>query len=222
MSDSLTVDVSVWQLRASAWELAVLSFTYPDQVLADAVLSGEWCAAAQELAAALNLELPVSFGNSLASEKCSVSELRAEATHLFIGARKPLVSPFEGVWAAHDNGVKPLMFVSPRAMKVERFVKACGLDRQKSINEPLDHIATECELLQYLAMRVSGMALEQEGVPLPDVSFPGGSPSAAYEMFVDEHVNFWFERFSDQVSAQARIPFYREAAGYLKALAAVY
>ena len=46
-------DASVWQIRAAAWELAALSFRYPGSELAEAVASGEWAEAAEELAAVL-------------------------------------------------------------------------------------------------------------------------------------------------------------------------
>ena len=39
-----------WQARAAAWELAALSFRYPGAELAGAVASGEWAAAAREIA----------------------------------------------------------------------------------------------------------------------------------------------------------------------------
>ena len=42
-----------WGVRAAAWELAALSFRYPGAELAGAVASGEWAAAAREIAACI-------------------------------------------------------------------------------------------------------------------------------------------------------------------------
>ncbi|RDB70830.1 molecular chaperone TorD, partial [Eggerthella sinensis] len=48
-------DVGVWQVRAAAWELLALSLRYPDEVLGEAIASGEWEAAAAEIAEALGI-----------------------------------------------------------------------------------------------------------------------------------------------------------------------
>ena len=154
-----TASSELWQVKATTWELLALSFRYPDEVLAGAVASGEWADAAGEVAGALGLSLPESFE---ADARAAVGEeleallhaLRAEATHLFVGAPDPVCSPYEGVWRAADDGVQALLFVNPHSMDVERFMKSCGLGRPEGTNEPLDHVSTECELLEHLALRV--------------------------------------------------------------------
>ena len=207
----MTLD-PVWQVRATAWELAALSFRYPDGALEGAVESGEWAEAAREVAAALGLELPEGFG-----EGTSAEGLRAEATRLFVGAPEPACSPYEGVWAAEADGVQPLLFVNPRSMEVERFARACGLGRPEGTNEPLDHVSAECELLEHLALRAAG-AEPPEGAPA-DADLPGGSPQAAYDAFLSEHARAWMPAFAARAAADSRHPFYRAAAAYLGALA---
>ncbi|HJF63236.1 MAG TPA: molecular chaperone TorD family protein, partial [Gordonibacter urolithinfaciens] len=113
-----------WAARATAWELAALSFRYPGPELEGAVASGEWAEAAREIAGALGLALPEGFGAGASAEG-----LRPEATRLFVGAPEPAVSPYEGVWRAADDGVQALLFVNPHSMEVERFMRACGLGR---------------------------------------------------------------------------------------------
>ena len=135
---------------------------------------------------------------------------------MFVGAAEPIVSPYEGVWAALDDGVQPLLFVNPRSMEVERFCRACGLGRPEGTNEPLDHVATEWELLQYLALEASG-AVAREGDGRADEDFPGGSPSAAYEAFLSDHASVWMPRFAEKVIEETRQPFYRSAAQLLAA-----
>ena len=168
-----------WQVRAAAWELIALSFRYPDDTLAKAVCSGEWVAAAREIAEALgcrsDFECDASryFGDAVATEAAAIDflhRLRAEATRLFVGAPAPVVSPYEGVWRAADDGVQALLFVSPHTMEVERFMRECGFVRPETENEPLDHIATEAELMEHLALRAAGIeaASEGYGVGFPD------------------------------------------------------
>ena len=194
-----------WQVRAVAWELLALSFRYPESGLAEVVASGEWADAADEVAAALDAE-------------ALLHALRAEATHLFVGAPDPVVSPYEGVWRAADDGVQALLFVNPHSMEVERFCKACGLGRPEGTNEPLDHVATECELLEYLALLAGGLAAPAEGAPAPE-ALPGGSPAAAYDEFLRDHALTWMPRFAEKTASEARLPFYRAGAHLLAAIA---
>ena len=211
-----------WQARAAAWELAALSFRYPGAELAGAVASGEWAAAAREIAAALGLALPEGLGEGLSGRSgpgdASAEGLRPEATRLFVGAPEPACSPYEGVWRAADDGVRALLFVNPHSMGVERFMRSCGLGRPEGTNEPLDHVATECELLEHLALRAAG-AEPPEGAPA-GADLPGGSPEAAYDAFLEGHARAWMPRFAERVAAESRVPFYRDAAAFLGALVA--
>ena len=202
-----------WATRATAWELAALSFRYPGPELEGAVASGEWAEAAREIAGALGLALPEGFGAGASAEG-----LRPEATRLFVGAPEPAVSPYEGVWRAADDGVQALLFVNPHSMEVERFVRECGLGRPEGTNEPLDHVATECELMEHLALRAAGA--EPPGGAPAGADLPGGSPEAAYGAFLEGHARTWMPRFADAVAAESRVPFYRDAAAFLGALVA--
>ena len=142
--------------------------------------------------------------------------LRVEATRLFVGAPEPAVSPYEGVDRALAEGARPLLFVNPRSMDVERFVRSCGLGRPAGANEPLDHVAAECELLSYLASLAAG-APAPAGAPC-GAALPGGSPQAAYAAFLDAHARRWMPAFAAAVRAEARAPFYGAAARLLAAV----
>ena len=160
-----TSDAEMWQEWATAWELMALSFRYPDEVLAGAVVSGEWADAARELADALGFKLPEGFAEDTRAAtgedpQVLLHALRTEATRLFVGAPDPACSPYEGVWRAADDGVQALLFVNPHSMDVERFCKSCGLGRPEGTNEPLDHASTECELMEHLALRASALLSE--------------------------------------------------------------
>ena len=172
-----------WTLRAAACELLAFSLRYPTLELAQVVSSGEWADTAEEVAASLGLELPGTFAedaraNAGEDPETLLHALRAEATRLFVGAPEPACSPYEGVWRAKDDGVQALLFVNPHSMAVERFCRNCGLGQPKGTNEPLDYVATELELLQYLASLEADIAAPAEGGPaLADL--PGSSAAAA-------------------------------------------
>lgn len=211
----------LWAARAAACELLAFSLRHPDGSLAEAAASGEWADAAEEIASALGLELPDSFAADARAHAGKdpdklLHALRAEATWLFVGAAEPAVSPYEGVWRAGDDGVQALLFVNPHSMAVERFCRACGLGQPEGVNEPLDHVATELELLQYLASLEAGIALPAaDGPALGEL--PGGSAAAAYDRFLGEHVLAWMPRLADAVAEKTRLPFYRAAAALLSA-----
>lgn len=228
MSEAINVSTETstdaWQARAAAWELMALSFRYPTDVLAQAVEAHEWHEAALEIANATGLRLPDAWDRGLSgATPCdTLRSLRIEATRLFVGAPAPVASPYEGIWRAEDDGVQPLLFVNPHTMDVERFMRSCGLGKPEGTNEPLDHVATECELMEHLAARAAADA-DDDGrngyAPLVSASeLPGGSAAAAYEAFGKEHVKTWMPRFAQAVQDETRHPFYRAASTFLSAL----
>lgn len=179
----MTVSADVWQARAAMCELLALSFRYPeDTVLADAIASGEWGEAADEIAGALGIDWSAAAAPG-AAEAAALpdpaeiqKELRPEATRLFVGAPQAACSPYEGVWRATAEGVQPLLFVNPHSMAVERFCKSCGLGRPEGTNEPLDAVWTELELLEYLALRAAADVMDAEAAA--DVKAGGdGAPT---------------------------------------------
>ena len=202
---------------ATAYELLALSFRHPAPELAGAAASGEWAEAASEVAGALGLDLSDGWDAGLddysdREPEALLRALRAEATRLFVGAPEPAVSPYEGVWRAADDGVQALLFVNPHSMAVERFVHGCGLGRPGGTNEPLDHAATELELLQWLCMIECGLVAAPEGAEPPH-----GSWAAARARFLEDHARTWMPRFAEAAAAESREPLFRAAAVMLGA-----
>lgn len=234
MTDKMSADM--WQARAALCELLALSFRYPDATLAEVVCDGEWADAANEIAAATgvdwNIDPDLSFGSKDSDE--FLHALRAEATRLFVGMPEPEISPYEGVWRATDDGVDALLFVNPHSMEVERFCKACGLGRPEGTNEPLDYVATELELLEYLAARaaadaagVAGCADDDAGeadsaaadagdMMVASSDLPGGSAEAAFDQFMTTHVQLWMPRFAAKVQEVAESTFFQQAGRLLE------
>lgn len=220
MNDVASEDAGVGrEAFAAACELLALSFRYPSSELVTAVSSGEWAEAANEIAEALGLALP--DGWDVGADACAGSNpetllhaFRVEATRLFVGAPDPVVSPYEGVWRAADEGVQALLFVNPHSMDVERFMKSCGVGHREGTNEPLDHVATELEFLQWLSMSTTGEANAPAEADAPSDGWAG-----AADRFLDEHARVWMPRFARKVMEESREPFYCCAAVLLEALA---
>ena len=216
--DAKKIPAETWHLRATACELLALSLRYPTPDLIEIVAHQDWVGAAREIAEVMGMKLPADWGDDLG--EIELHNFRAEATHLMVGAPTPVCSPYEGIWRAEDDGVQPLLFVNPHSMDVERFCKKCGLGQPKGTNEPLDHVATELELLQYLASIAAGIALPfEEGPAVED--FPGGGAGQAYAAFWVDHVMTWMPRFADKLAAESRIPYYKAVGQLLAAFLAL-
>lgn len=221
-----TVDPTMitWEYHASMCELLAFSLRYPTQELAQAVCSGEWQAAATEIANALGM-MPSSVYGSFEqnppernlSEASCLHALRTEATRLFISTPTMAVSPYESTYRAHDDGVTPLLFVNPHAIEVETFMARCGVTRSaQSANLPVDSAATEFEFLQFLAT----VAQQNGGIPDQAVqpeSFPGGSAAEAFRMFAETHACIWMPRFAENLALKTTSAFYRATAQLMAA-----
>lgn len=217
--DETEKDVTRWQIKAACMELIAFSFRYPSKELAESLVSGEWANAAVDLGRLAGFKVGGTFLEAFNTYRNEEQEnvlhrIRVEATRLFLGIPEPIISPYEGVWRAKDDGVAALLFVNPHTVEVERFMRACGLGQPKGTNEPLDHVATEFELLQYLASLIAGIVEPLETKEIGD--FPGGSPVEAYRTFLNEHAQVWVSRFAEAVLENTKEPFFRGAAQFLK------
>jgi TorA maturation chaperone TorD len=205
-----------WSSKAALYEALALAFLFTKEELAEALVSGEYAEALVEIAVANGFDpsLASTTGTTLIEYQGRetdevLHELRREYTRLFVGAPEPAVSPFAGVWYAEELGVEPLLFVNKESMAVERFMRSCGVGQPEGTNEPLDHIATELEFLQYLCLLHSGAVQPLKSIELPE---------NAYEDFYHKH----FIDFSHKVAAatieRSRVPFFVAVAKVLAAL----
>lgn len=142
--------------------------------------------------------------------------LRSETMRLFGDEPGASCSPREGAWRAEAEGGEGAAATDPQLEGLESFCAACGLTVPADASEPIDHVATECELLELLALHAAG-ELDGYGFPAAE-ALPGGSPQAAYARFFEEHVRAWVPRFAEAVVEQTREPFFRAAAQFLGAL----
>lgn len=212
-------------VRARACTLFSRSLAYPDGMLTAAVQSGEWDQLMEQALDALGRDVP---GASQAGGACRpfagddsesvrrMHELRAESTRLFLGLPEPVISPYEGTWLMRQ-GARALLYVNPHTMKVERFMRACGVAASKDNHEPVDHIATEFAFLGHLAS-LSAHADDGIGLVVDRAKMPGGGPEMAYELFWSDHVCAWVPRFAAALREQARDPFYERLGIYLGVL----
>lgn len=198
-----------WRNQAILWEFLAFSLRYPQKELAQALSSGEYLEAAEEIVSLFErgmsgktLTVLESYKDKACDDVASI--LRVEATRLFVGAPVPLVSPYEGVWRAEDEGVQALLFVNPYSRDVEHFYRMCGVKSPEGSNEPLDHVAVELEFLQYLALIQAELIEAPQSVEIPENDWP-----KLHESFLEEHVQMWMPRFAERLIAETHEPFYK-------------
>ena len=234
VAERATSAALAWRDKATICEFLAFTLRYPDAAFEEAVRSGEWTQTALEVASVLSGDAGVSRlkkalgegeGQTFSDEALKhlddcADALKAEATRLFIGAPTPVVQPYEGTFRIAAQGVgKPLMFVNMFCREVTAFFECCGIGSPEGVNEPLDHIATELTLLQYLASLEAGITRPLGNVE-PD-QLPGGSAAAAYIEFFDAHIASWAGDFSDALMVATDCAVYRAAAVLLKELVEV-
>lgn len=206
---------SEWLAKAALYEMLSMGLSLPTEKLAEPLAQGEFAAALAEALDACSIELGDAF------EECGLAAyegadaqklfhaLRTEYTRLFATPKRILVSPYAGVWHANKVGVQPVLFVNKESMGVERFMESCGIVRPEGAYEPLDHIGTEFEFLNYLCLQRSGSMDFPEGVHAPE---------NAYETFYDGHISPWVHEFAHALTGQTEEPLYKAMALVVDAL----
>lgn len=211
-----SIDQSTWMARATGYELLSLAFLLPRESTGEALVSGEFAEAVDEVLSALDADEAARgevskglSGYAGADAKETFHEIRREYTRLFVGEREPLVTPYAGVRAAQEKGQRGLLFVGEESVTVEHFMKRCGLRKDLEsghANDPLDHVGTMCEFMKYLCL-IAAKAIAAPGSARIE---PGD-----YEAFRAAHFVPYARWCAAQVEELSRIPFYRSMARLL-------
>ena len=214
-----TVSLQAWMNRATAFELLAHAYLLPTRELAEALTSGDYAAACDEVAEALSFgedsairirELLATYEGLDAQEV--FHELRHEHTHLFIGEKRPPITPYAGVWAAEQNGQQGLLFVGRKTIEIEHFMVRCGVAKDLAAghtNDPVDHVGTMCEFAKFLCL------VNAEAIQVPQGA---AIEKADFDLFVGECFSGYAKWLAAEVSEKARTPFFQAAACLLGAV----
>lgn len=137
--------------------------------------------------------------------------IRREYTRMFVGVQNPLISPYLGIWHTIQNGGHPLLFVGEESMAVEHFMRDCGVGHAKGTNDPLDHVGSVLEFMQFLCLVKSGAVLPPKGTVIVE---------GAFDSFFDEHFTQFAEGFGVAILENTPHSVYRANARILCALGA--
>ena len=155
-------------------------------------------------------DLGVDLGDSLQTrpDEEVLEELAVEYTRLFIGPG-PFISPHESVFVGAEGGRGGDLW-GEKTGEVKRFIEATGLDYASTYNGIPDHVSVELEFLQKLAEWEADKWVEDEHEN-------GGYFYLKIERrFIEEHLRKWVPELCEKVSAEAKLPFYREMAKLTK------
>lgn len=204
-----------WIAKAELFELLSMALRFTDWELTEVLVTGEYADALAEACGGVGLLNDVTSEaiEQLAAYKGRNNEevfrdIRCEYTRLFVGVDGPVVSPYAGVHYAEGIGVTPALFVNREAMAVERLARDCGLARPEGTNEPLDHIATELEFLEYLCLDRAGVVNSEGGVV----------PADAYENFYEERFAPYARHIAGLVTESTGEPLFLAASAIIAAL----
>jgi len=213
---ALTVSLQEWMLRATAFELLALMYLTPTKESAEALATGDFSDACDEVLQAMGCDQsergrvtdPLASYAGQDADKV-FHELRHEHTHLFVGERFPLITPYAGVWAAEQKGQKGLLFVGRESMDIERFMRRCGVAKNLEAgqaNDPVDHVGTMCEFLKYLCLLNAQAVQAPSGAQVEDGDF---------ETFLKDYFQSYARWLSQRSLELARIPFFQASAQFL-------
>lgn len=196
-----------WHARAELYELAALGLLPTTAAFAEALASGAYAEACGEAAAEAGLqggpEVSLLAQYADGDPAAVFHELRRERTRLFVGERKPLITPYAGVRQAEAQGQRPVLMVGKESMAIERFMRRCGVAKDLAAgntNDPIDHVGTMCEFMQYLCL-VAARAIEP----------PAGAEVSEADAvaFREEHFAPYALWCAERLRAEARTPYYR-------------
>ncbi|MDI6801410.1 MAG: molecular chaperone TorD family protein [Thermodesulfovibrionales bacterium] len=152
------------------------------------------------------IELIEGYINKKVSTEHLLDELSSEYSSLFIGAGKPLVSPWESVALGSGR-----LFSVNETLDVRKYYAKHRLLPERLNKEPDDHIGFELQFMYILADKTA-KALESEDYK-----------SAAellndQKKFLENHLCKWADLFAEDVCSKANNDFYIGAAKILKGM----
>jgi TorA maturation chaperone TorD len=158
-------------------------------------------------------ELGIHLGDEFLrqDEEALAEDLAVEYARLFLGPGDH-ISPHESVHHRVEGGDWGLLW-SGETAKVKRFIEAAGVDYAPDYRGIPDHISVELEFLQKLTAAEGAAWLEGSWEHV-------GDALRLEEKFHKDHLMQWAPRFCEQIIEGARLPFFREMAGLLKAFLA--
>lgn len=180
--------------RSGVYQTLGKLFIAPDAEAHQLAVDGKWPEKLREAAELLAYDFD--FGEMALDTSVSAEDFQAEYIRLFeVGSGDGPPAPIMG--GAYGGGDRR------KAMEeVARFFEYFGLTTTQDDPRPPDHLATECEFMQYLAFK-------EAASPSPRL---GASFHRAQDDFLERQFTGWLKEFAAKVEASSTQPFWVWAA----------
>ena len=203
------------------YQLLSLSLQFPSEELAIALCEGSYWEDQLSILEDLSfckedLHQLAEAINELKAANVTAEELykqmRQEYTRLFNDPKKPQIAIYESLflYKPEEHGEKPMLFLSPEAMDVEKCYKDAGVKVDKKYGEPADHIAAEWEFMMFLYANKGKALQEQDAEKLDNIN-------NKIKTFQQNHLGRWEYEFLERLESDTNLEHYRVMARIAKA-----
>lgn len=192
------------QARAALFNLMAQTFNYPDQMLVEKLVSGEFTATLNEWLGVLQPESAWTDRISVVEKKYTASgqntadlllELEKDYTRLFFSSKPRLVYLFESVY-------KEGKLLQESTFEIARLYYDAGLNLVDDFKLPPDHIAVEFEFMAYLYF--NELAAVKKGNEENEAL-----AQKLQKEVLEKHLTNFGRTFAEKVVAHAATDFYK-------------
>ena len=138
------------------------------------------------------------------AKQLNALDLKIEYNRLFVGPNKLPCPPYESVYRTDREGGEMGTLMGPSAWDVKNRYAEAGLEISGGFNDYPDHVAVELEFMHFLCSKESFEKEKREEWQRRE------------KEFLELHIRFWAQVFSEKVLKSTDSPFYRTAAAFLK------
>lgn len=195
------------QSKAALFNLLALAFNYPDQLLVEKLVSGEFTAALDEALGILGPRTAWTDRIAALEKKYTASgrnaadlllEMEKDYTRMFFSSKPRLVYLFESVY-------KEGKLLQESTFEIARLYYEAGLNLVDDFKLPPDHIAVEFEFMAYLYFN------EIEALKTKNRENEALAQKLQREV-LEKHLTDFGRTFADKVVAHAGTDFYKTMA----------
>lgn len=194
---------------ADGFELLSLSFSFPSQSLARALVDGSF---REDLEACLK-ELGVSDAPDLEigdDPAELLNAMRREYSRLYHSPGKlAVIYPYESAFLFVRRGKgSPTLLANRITGEVEAAMARAGCLPKTACREAVDSVWQECDAMRHMLTQALACLL----APVEEGTVRADWWLARAEAFFNEHIASWVPAFMDATMEQARLPVYRSLA----------
>lgn len=194
LANDVEIEDNETTARSGVYQTLSKMFVAPDAEAHQLAIEGKWPEKLREAAELLAYDFD--FGEVSLDQDVSAEDFQAEYIRLFeVGSGEGPPAPIVG--GAYGGADR-----RKQMEEVARFFEYFGLTTTPDDPRPPDHLATECEFMQYLAFKEAAAASPRLG----------SSFRRAQDDFLERQFSGWLQEFAKKVESTSSQPFWTWAA----------